>query len=115
MKIQQRESLVQDEKRQLHQQIDGLKAEIHEAESLCQEKQEMFKEASDTIEELRSVNSSLQLQMQASNKAEQTKQDAESNDNKQLTKMLQDKITELTSVIDELTKKEEKLNNKIES
>ena len=75
----------------------------------------MFKEASDTIEELRSVNSSLQLQMQASNKAEQTKQDAESNDNKQLTKMLQDKITELTSVIDELTKKEEKLNNKIES
>jgi len=33
----------------------------------------MFQEASDTIEELKSVNSSLQLQIEVSNQNEQTK------------------------------------------
>ena len=56
MKIKQSESLVQDEIKQLNQQIVNLKIELREADGLLQEKQDMFKEASDTIEELRSVN-----------------------------------------------------------
>lgn len=74
----------------------------------------MFQEASDTIEELKSVNSSLQLQIEVSNQNEQTKQVAESKDKNQLTDMLQGKITELNKLIEEKTKKEQKLNKKIE-
>lgn len=74
----------------------------------------MFQEASDTIEELKSVNSSLQLQIEVSNQNEQSKQVAESKDKNQLTDMLQGKITELNKLIEEKTKKEQKLNKKIE-
>ena len=42
MTSQQSQSILHDEMKQLHQQIDHLKAEVQEAESLCQEKQEMF-------------------------------------------------------------------------
>ena len=67
-----------------------------------------------TIEELKSVNSSLQLQMQLSSKAEKTKQEAETNESMQLTKELQDKNAELMAIVEEKAKKEEKLNKKIE-
>lgn len=60
------------------------------------------------------MNSSLQLQMQLSSKAEKTKQEAETNESMQLTKELQDKNAELMAIVEEKAKKEEKLNKKIE-
>lgn len=98
----------------MHQQIDQLKVEIQEGEALVNEKNEMFQEASDTIEELKQVNSSLQLQIQVSEQNEQDKNECLINDKNALTTQLQGKITELTQLIEEKSKREAKLNKKIE-
>lgn len=74
----------------------------------------MFQEASDTIEELKQVNSSLQLQIQVSEQNEQNKNECLINDKNALTNQLQGKITELTQLIEEKSKREAKLNKKIE-
>ena len=114
MTAQQSGQILKDEIKQMHQQIDQLKVEIQEGEALVNEKNEMFQEASDTIEELKQVNSSLQLQIQVSEQNEQNKNECLINDKNALTTQLQGKITELTQLIEEKSKREAKLNKKIE-
>ena len=114
MTAQQSGQILKDEIKQMHQQIDQLKVEIQEGEALVNEKNEMFQEASDTIEELKQVNSSLQLQIQVSEQNEQNKNECLINDKNALTNQLQGKITELTQLIEEKSKREAKLNKKIE-
>ena len=56
MRLTQSESILKDEIRRRDQAAEQLRQEVQEAEALVREKQEMWQEASDTLEELRAVN-----------------------------------------------------------
>jgi len=61
------------------------------------------------------VNTTLQLQIDLSNKTQETKAETESNEATILTQKLSHQISELTKQIEDKGKKEEKLQKKIEA